>query len=55
MTRAVLITGTVFAVAWITGGLNVPVAGSRAGYVFLAPGYLRDLWRARRIRRETQP
>ena len=48
MTRAVLILGTLFTVAWITGGLNVPVAGSRAGYVFLAPGYLRDRWRARK-------
>ena len=55
MTRAVLIIGAVFAVAWLTGGLNVPVAGSRPGYVFLAPGYLRDRWRARQIRRETQP
>ena len=53
MTRAVLILGPVVFVAWITGGLNVPVAGSRAGYLFLAPGYLRDRWRARQIRRET--
>ena len=55
MTRAVLILGAVFVVAWITGGLNVPVAGSRPGYVFLAPGYFRACWRARQIRRETQP
>ena len=53
MTRAVLIVGAVLVVAWGTGGLNVPVAGSRAGYVFLAPGYLRARWRARQIRRET--
>lgn len=53
MARAVLIIGAIFAVLWGTGGLNVPVAGSRPGYVFLAPGYLRDRWRARQIRKDT--
>ena len=55
MTRAVLIIGAVFTVAWLTGGLNVPVAGTRAGYLFLAPGYFRARWRACQARRKTRP